>query len=138
MTALFDALNGALATHATEGRGRLDRARVCWAAAVGPDLARHSEVLGLQGALLRVGVRDRTRRDFLFHQRQAVVERLARAGVRLAGLRLEDLPPLPFLPPPSAPERAPADARTREIRDPALRDALDGLLHAASLRDRGA
>jgi len=89
--------------------------RAAWPAAVGPELARRTEVLGLEGRTLRVKVPDAGWRKVLHRMHRDILSRLYRTAGDLAPGRLA-FQEAPFGPP--AAERAPG-AATTDVRWPA-------------------
>jgi hypothetical protein len=109
--------------------------RAAWPRAVGPELARRTEVVALQGDALVVRVPDATWRRGLLKMRREILGRLRRVAGDLAPARMgfvegKVIPPaLPARPAearvvepaPPAPQVAEAAAA---IEDPGLRDAF--------------
>ncbi len=114
---------------ATAHRSAFRRLSLAWPSACGPAVARHTEPLRLEDALLVVGVRGRHWRDAVFYERMMLTGRLRRYWPKLRGIRVESLAPLPS---PTIPLAEPLvvepDPRNEDIRDPELRDALDTLV----------
>ncbi len=121
---------GELALRVFNGEApRLTLLRALWPCAVGRDVARRSEVLGLENDVLRVRVPDARWRRALFRMQRDIVVRLRRSAPGLAPSRLgfvegpvaeaPEPPPMPEQPPamPSAAILASAEA----IADPELR-----------------
>lgn len=63
---------------------RLTLMKAAWPAAVGPDLARRSEVVALDGEVLRIRVPDGTWRKNLWAMRKDLLARLRRIGGKAA------------------------------------------------------
>ena len=116
---------------------RLELVRAAWPLAVGPDLARRTEVLALEGRTLRVRVPDASWRKVLHRLRGEILARLADVAGSAAPDRLgfqeetlaaragsESRPEAPK--PPTADARlSPALAHEAEaIEDPELRRAF--------------
>jgi hypothetical protein len=83
--------------------------RALWPAAVGDEVARKTEVIGLQAGMLRIRVPDATWRRALFRMRRQILERLREVAGSVAPRRLgidEG-----FVQP-----RPPAGPRTRVVR----------------------
>jgi hypothetical protein len=62
--------------------------RAAWPAAVGPELARRTEVLALEGSALRIRVPDLRWRKVLHRMQPEILERLRRVAGELAPRRL--------------------------------------------------
>jgi hypothetical protein len=115
---------------------RLELVRAAWPLAVGPDLARRTEVLALEGRTLRVRVPDAGWRKVLHRMRTDILARMAAVAGEAAPDRLgfqEEAPGArpapPRAVPPPAPEPAaiapPAVAQgAQAIADPDLRRAF--------------
>jgi hypothetical protein len=116
---------------------RLDLVRAAWPLAVGPDLARRTEVLALEGRTLRVRVPDARWRKVLHRMRGEILARMARIAGDAAPDRLgfqeearagrRDEAPEPIRPerPPVPPPLPPEVARgAQAIADPELRRAF--------------
>jgi hypothetical protein len=120
---------------ATAHRSAFRRLSLAWPSACGPAVARHTEPLRLQDALLVVGVRGRHWRDAVFYERMMLTGRLRRYWPKLRGIRVESLAlKAPPTAPPSAPLVVEPDPRNEEIRDPELRGALDTLVELSRRR----
>jgi hypothetical protein len=112
--------------------------RAAWPVAVGPELARRTEVVALDGSVLRVRVPDATWQRGLARMRGEIVRRLREiaggAAPRSLGFVLGPLsgpqpseaasaaPPVPPSPPAPAPAQVRAAAET--IVDPELRESF--------------
>jgi Dna[CI] antecedent DciA-like protein len=116
---------------------RLELVRAAWPLAVGPDLARRTEVLAIEGRTLRVRVPDASWRKVLHRLRGQILGQLAavagsaapdRLGFQEAPLRDVAAVPGPALRvAPAAHDPAPPPALVREaeaITDPDLRRAF--------------
>ena len=116
--------------------------RAAWPAAVGPELARRTEVVALEGRTLRIRVPDAGWRKVLHRMRADIVDRLGSVAGRLAPLRLGfmEAPFAPSAPHPGAPgstDPAPA-VRLGHERPPAtVEDSLPPHLEveAATIAD---
>ena len=107
--------------------------RAAWPAAVGPEVARRTEIIGLEGRTLRVRVPDAGWRKVLHRMRRDILQRLYHTVGGLApsalGLQegvIEDAPaadPVPT-PPPACEVDVPAaiHAAAASIADPELRE----------------
>jgi hypothetical protein len=111
---------------------RLALLRAAWPVAVGPELARRTEVLALEGRSLRVRVPDTRWKKTLHRMSGQILPRLREISGSLAPLRLGfttgPVKPMPALPPRRSPEHAPAVeppaavvAEAQAIEDPELR-----------------
>jgi len=95
---------------------RLALLRALWPAAVGPEIARRTEVIGIEGDVLRVRVADAGWRKALFRVYRDIIVRLRRDAGPLAPARLGFLegpvadPPQPP-PAPTATPRLPASVK---------------------------
>ena len=112
---------------------RLLLLRAAWPRAVGPELARRTEVVALEGNALRIRVPDAGWRKGLLRMRHEILGRLRRIAGGLAPRALgfvearpapipvpaEPSAPVPSQPPPSAPALVAEAAR---IADPELRN----------------
>jgi hypothetical protein len=125
--------------------------RAAWPVAVGPELARRTEVVALDGGVLRVRVPDATWQRGLARMRGDIVRRLREiagsAAPRSLGFVLGPVPASQLGEPPPAAQKlsasAPAPARTapaqvraaaEAIPDPQLRESF--LLAAARYLER--
>lgn len=109
--------------------------QAAWPLAVGADLARRTEVLGVEAGILRVRVADARWRAVLHQMQPEILSRLRRVAGRLAprrigfvegGMAVPDAVsvPGPSLPaPPGAASEALSDSAA-QIKDPELRDAF--------------
>ena len=113
-------------------KARLALLRAAWPAAVGPELARRTEVLVLEGDTLRVRVPDATWRRGLIRMRGDILARLRSTAGELAPRRLAfaegplSRPPAPP-PPPPEPEAPPPPSlalAAASVPDPELRRAF--------------
>jgi hypothetical protein len=108
--------------------------RAAWPRVVGPELARRTEVIALEGDSLRIRVPDAGWRKGLLRMRREILTRLRDLAGDLAPRRLGftegfpagTAPSLPPIPPPApevpAPPPSPAlSAEAARIRDPELR-----------------
>jgi hypothetical protein len=104
--------------------------KAAWPAAVGPELARRTEVLALEGTALRVKVPDVRWRKVLHRMQPEILARLRAVAGELAPRRLgfseggPEIPeapavPAPFEHPPALPDSVAAAARA--IDDPEIR-----------------
>lgn len=111
---------------------RLALLRAAWPVAVGPELARRTEVLALEGRSLRIRVPDIRWKKTLHRMSGQILPRLREITGSLAPLRLGfttgPVAPMPALPPGPTPEHAPAAeppaavvAEAQAIQDPELR-----------------
>jgi hypothetical protein len=93
--------------------------RAAWPAAVGPELARRTEVLGLEGRTLRVRVPDAGWRKVLHRMNRDILTRLYQMvgglAPRALGLQEGQVVGAPLSKAPEAPPPAPAEA-TAAIR----------------------
>ena len=80
--------------------------RAAWPAAVGPELARRTEVVALDSGVLRVRVPDATWRKGLFRMRGDILGRLRRIAGRVAPRSLGFVEGQIALPSPAAPATA--------------------------------
>lgn len=112
---------------------RLALVRCAWPAAVGPELARRTEVVSLDGAQLRVRVPDAAWQRTLFRMRGDILARLRSiaggAAPRSLGFvqgAVKETPPPPLLVPPAPAAKPPAAlvAAAAVIVDEALRAAF--------------
>jgi len=110
---------------------RLALLKAAWPAAVGPDLARRSEVVVLDGEVLRIRVPDAIWRRSLWRMRADLLDRLRQVAGRAAPRGLgfiegavaasaEPAPPDPEPPPPDFLPRGVAEA-ARSIPDADIR-----------------
>ena len=115
------------------GRGSphtLDLMRAAWPRAVGPDLARRTEVVTLEGVTLRVRVPDAGWRKVLHRMQPDILVRLREVAGPLAPRRLgfveggmREPVPHPPAPTPPAPACPPALAQEASvITDPEIRE----------------
>ena len=107
--------------------------RAAWPGVVGPDVARRTEVLGLDGTTLRVRAADAGWRKVLHRMQREILGRLREAAGELAPRRLgftegpvagdsEPPEPLPHSPPPSEARLSPAVvSEAQAIADPEIR-----------------
>jgi hypothetical protein len=111
---------------------RLTLLKAAWVAAVGPDLARRSEVVALDGDLLRIRVPDGSWRRSLWRMRRDLLGRLRKIagsaaprtlgfseGQVVASLAPEPAPPAPSVIAPLPPIVA---AAADQIEDPEIRE----------------
>jgi hypothetical protein len=114
---------------------RLALLRAAWPLAAGPELARRTDVVALDGTTLRVKVADASWRKELLRVSPALASRLRRVAGALAPERLafcegEVTPaastsPAPGRPPEPAPALSPAlETAAARIQDAALRDGF--------------
>jgi hypothetical protein len=115
---------------------RLELVRAAWPLAVGPDLARRTEVLALEGRTLRLRVPDAGWRKVLHRMRGDILARMAAVAGEAAPDRLgfQEEPlgsrppqPMPAAPPVPEPAAAPPPAVVQgaeAIADPELRRAF--------------
>jgi hypothetical protein len=90
--------------------------RAAWPLAVGPDLGRRTEVVGLENGTLRVRVPDRRWRKELHRMQPDLLRRLARLAGPLAPVRLGFVDGgMPDVPEPAAAEEAPSPALAGEV-----------------------
>jgi hypothetical protein len=107
--------------------------RAAWPAAVGPELARRTEVLGLEGRTLRVKVPDAGWRKVLHRMHRDILSRLYRTAGDLAPARLA-FQEAPFAPAPArTPERA---AAPPEVSLPAGLEQAAAAIEDDELRER--
>ncbi|MCB9538762.1 MAG: DUF721 domain-containing protein [Myxococcales bacterium] len=116
-----------LARHATDP---LQRARMAWPRACGPQLARHTTLIAFVDGTLQVGAYGPHWREACFQHRRELLSRLRRAVPGLQRLELRTLPQRPAAPRTPAPPPPPADPRTEDVDHAGLRGALDALLAA--------
>ncbi len=104
--------------------------RAAWPLAVGPELARRTEVLALEGGSLRIGVPDAGWRKGLLRMQGQILSRLREVAGDLAprrlgfkdGLRTPVADPEPVPPsPPRRPVPAGLAAEAERIADPEVR-----------------
>lgn len=112
----------------------LERIRLAWAHILGPTLSRHAEPLGFEDGLLIIGARGDDWREALFVQRASIRRRLRRVLAGSRGFKLRTLPRARPAPRPAPPPPIPVDARTADIADDGLRDAMAALLAARTRR----
>lgn len=92
---------------------RLALLRALWPAAVGPEVARRTEIVGLENEVLRVRVADARWRKALFRVYRDIIVRLRRSAGSLAPAKLGFMEgpvaeaPEPPAPPPPQPPRLP-------------------------------
>lgn len=109
--------------------------RAAWPAAVGPELARRTEVVALDGRMLRVRVPDVRWQKVLHRMQRQILERLWRAAGDLApkalGFHLGAVsaaqPPEPPTPAPAPAPPVPDSIRqaAQTIADPELREQFE-------------
>jgi hypothetical protein len=127
---LFEALQSVLGDLAGQAGADLDRVRLAWPRAVGPQIARVTRPVGLEDGALRIEVEGEAWRNVLQGEQRRILGRLRGAVPALTRLRFEVRPgPRPTVPTPPPPEPAP-DPRNAQVADPALRRALDELAAA--------
>jgi hypothetical protein len=127
LDALLAGLLRGMARHAADP---LQRARLAWPRACGPQLARHTTLIAFVDGTLQVGAYGPHWREACFQHRRELLSRLRRAVPGLTQLELRTLPQRPALPRASTPPPPPADPRTEDVEHPGLRGALDALLAA--------
>ena len=124
----FQAVELALSVFGGEP-ARLALLRGLWPLAVGHDVARRSEVIGLANEALRIRVPDARWRRALFRMQRDIIVRLRRSAGRLAPARLgfvegpvAEAPELPALAPaPAAVASAALLISAAAIEDPEIR-----------------
>lgn len=112
---------------------RLALLRALWPSAVGPEVARRTEIVGLENDVLRVRVADARWRKALFRVYRDIIVRLRRAAGSLAPARLGFMegavtvvpePPAAPAPPPPAPLPEAVEAAAAAIGDAEIRQGF--------------
>ena len=118
--------------------------RAAWPLAVGPELSRRTEVLGIERGTLRIRVPDARWRTVLHGMQPDILRRLREIAGSLAPFRIgyveggmKDAAPMPVPEAPRAPAGLPAEVESRaaEIGDPEIRERF--LATAARYLARG-
>jgi hypothetical protein len=122
----------------------LSLVRAAWPLAVGPELARRTEILALEGTTLRIRVPDASWRQVLHRMQGEILGRLKRVAEDVAPHRLGftegavEMPPPVREEPQQRNEPSPLPAAIREqalaIQDPEIREGF--LRSAASYLER--
>jgi hypothetical protein len=109
--------------------------RAAWPLAVGPELARRTEVLGIERGTLRVRVPDARWRTVLHGMQPDILRRMREIAGSLAPFRIgyveggmKDADPLPPLAAPGEPAELPVEIASGalQIEDPEIRDRFLG------------
>ena len=119
--------------------------RAAWPLAVGPELARRTEVLGIERGTLRIRVPDARWRTVLHGMQPDILRRMREIAGSLAPFRIgyveggmKDPDPLPPPAVPGEPAELPVEIATgaAQIGDPEIRDRFLGAASRSLARNR--
>src|SRR5262245_45130867 len=120
----------------TKGPSALALLRAAWPHAVGQEVARRSELLSLEGRILRVRVPDAGWRRVLHRMQPEILGRLRRLAGDLAPVRLGFSEAAPSVGPGTAVEnRRESSAPTREMRVPSAAAPASVTAEAEAIAD---